>query len=1081
MESGAQAAAGAAGRHAEDVEIGLQELAAGASHGQRGGEPAVAPEAAGVESGARPPPTTSRDQGRLPPPPLSTDSQLFGQRDRLASSTSSLFSGEDRHGLRRFTIRDLQSSWTLFFVRLFHAWSFLLATVVVTGIGIHTFLNLFLAFFRSTTGDGQVLNVWDDWHRTLVTCITGVLYVLLFAGLIERALWLLMDCFSDDMFIDYRRTLCCEGSGPGNFPKRREVVKLTNEESRRSLLEALGDDYVLHHNFFPPPAVASVSPDTFQGQGTSEASAALMTSQSGIIGRSAPPCPQKWVPAGAQLLAAEALQDLASQHEPGTGEVAPQQDVRERLETLPLPAKLAFRVDLRHASLDASRRSLAFWLAIWDLVIQFAIALSILGWPILRAAHGKMLNIPTFLVSLRDQFVDGAVDAATFHICAYFLWSTLMDYWSKMSTLYKRSMLRWARHRLSGGGSRRRRGGSASSEAVMLRGRRMTPRVAALWEAIGEDQENVLGPRKFLPGQADNLNAHVWIRNALALPGSQIGIAVLASLACIMVMCTDGTYFIKLTSFALICFTISCRFFWAARSRQATLHLQQQALSGATHGQFALWFQFNCSIEPLKVRFKSVMVFFCGVGLLLAGLIFDKSVLAAVGMLLACWSAFMFWATFSYFSSLWKFVLAQCATFAVVAIVSLTCEYGWEGFVQATTIILLTQLGLTRRSVQKSKIIVFGFFTIVFVVIATATFLTAASTTGMNRKVKSFSWKCVSDDPSCVEFAFPLRGSRTPYGFCSMSWPMGYDKHGTSDTVSDRCGDTRLSLIDFGEMAGMAYHLPNVSATNVVLNKFFPGWKLVYWQAFNTGKDKQTYTTFLHLRRGKTSVIAVRGTYSAAEVLQDLNYYMPAAFLNLASLLGPSVFDSTGLLLEMQHRNIVLWGLGKIGPETTERDQFRDLLEYVRGQQSELHGEQIYITGHSLGGGLAQVVASLLNLTSVTFSAPGATATSSILSPSPTVSSLRHHNVNVVPDGDVVPWVDKQAGSSLQIDCAMDEPLDCHALASTMCELLAACGDGGGRDHARGFNRSCEVCRASGQADDIGVCQTGRPQRNLEI
>merc|ERR1711920_365591 len=117
------------------------------------------------------------------------------------------------------------------------------------------------------------------------------------------------------------------------------------------------------------------------------------------------------------------------------------------------------------------------------------------------------------------------------------------------------------------------------------------------------------------------------------------------------------------------------------------------------------------------------------------------------------------------------------------------------------------------------------------------------------------------------------------------------------------------------------------------------------------------------------------------------------------------------------------------------------------------------------GGGLATVVGALLDIPSITFSAPGLTATSAILDPTPAVKKLRHQGINVSPHSDIVPQVDQQSGSNLRIDCIL-EPLKCHSLGSTMCELLASCGDGGGRPIPRGYRRSCDACGPSGQSYD---------------
>ena len=57
--------------------------------------------------------------------------------------------------------------------------------------------------------------------------------------------------------------------------------------------------------------------------------------------------------------------------------------------------------------------------------------------------------------------------------------------------------------------------------------------------------------------------------------------------------------------------------------------------------------------------------------------------------------------------------------------------------------------------------------------------------------------------------------------------------------------------------------------------------------------------------------------------------------------------------------------------------------------------------------------------------------------------SCRHKDVNVIPRSDLVPMVDGQLGTLLHIDCPLSNPIQCHSVSNTICELLASCGDGG--------------------------------------
>merc|ERR1712008_488976 len=57
--------------------------------------------------------------------------------------------------------------------------------------------------------------------------------------------------------------------------------------------------------------------------------------------------------------------------------------------------------------------------------------------------------------------------------------------------------------------------------------------------------------------------------------------------------------------------------------------------------------------------------------------------------------------------------------------------------------------------------------------------------------------------------------------------------------------------------------------------------------------------------------------------------------------------------------------------------------------------------------------------------------------------------VVVVPDNDAVPQVDEQLGMVQQIECRREksfepgDPVQCHALHKTICEIWRVCGDPG--------------------------------------
>ncbi|CAE8619439.1 unnamed protein product [Polarella glacialis] len=106
-------------------------------------------------------------------------------------------------------------------------------------------------------------------------------------------------------------------------------------------------------------------------------------------------------------------------------------------------------------------------------------------------------------------------------------------------------------------------------------------------------------------------------------------------------------------------------------------------------------------------------------------------------------------------------------------------------------------------------------------------------------------------------------------------------------------------------------------------------------------------------------------------------------------------------------------------------------------------GYDLIITGHSLGGGLAQIVGARVHATAVTWSPVGVLYNMDRFNI--TERGVYRNIVNVQPDRDVVPLIDKQPGFTQRIACTATT-LQCHSVRRSGCELYRICGDADGRN-----------------------------------
>jgi len=183
------------------------------------------------------------------------------------------------------------------------------------------------------------------------------------------------------------------------------------------------------------------------------------------------------------------------------------------------------------------------------------------------------------------------------------------------------------------------------------------------------------------------------------------------------------------------------------------------------------------------------------------------------------------------------------------------------------------------------------------------------------------------------------------------------------------------------------------------------------------------------------SVVSVRGTQTLLDTVQDMDLWLSVAILQFTDVFLPSLTVWPSQL--SQH--LVLFSSVTYWVSPQNRFFYQPLLEHV----GQIKSGTVYLTGHSLGGGLSKIASALYNKTSVTFSAPGIDI-SRLKFEIPAEKDLSLGSVNVEPQSDIVPLVDYQTGVRQKIPCNVT-PLHCHSITLTAKVLSHSCGDPLGR------------------------------------
>ena len=258
-----------------------------------------------------------------------------------------------------------------------------------------------------------------------------------------------------------------------------------------------------------------------------------------------------------------------------------------------------------------------------------------------------------------------------------------------------------------------------------------------------------------------------------------------------------------------------------------------------------------------------------------------------------------------------------------------------------------------------------------------------------------------------------------------------------------------LNVIDYGLFSMISY-VGDSALTQKATRDIFPAdWNVtVFDDEKYQAKDK--FWTEFHVNNSSTIVIAVRGSefWRVSDYLEDLRMWTEPVAKSLLTLVFPTVRawspKTTAMIFDAFQEFLTFIGI----PDDAQY-KYQEVMEYL-AHRNLTHADNVVLTGHSLGGGIASIAGAIAKFPTVTFLSPGMYQTASkffyhsLKDSRQIVETVHNQSVAIQVENDFVgKYLDSHAGLVQTITCSVDHlaPLTCHLVDNSICNLVRHCRD----------------------------------------
>jgi len=261
-------------------------------------------------------------------------------------------------------------------------------------------------------------------------------------------------------------------------------------------------------------------------------------------------------------------------------------------------------------------------------------------------------------------------------------------------------------------------------------------------------------------------------------------------------------------------------------------------------------------------------------------------------------------------------------------------------------------------------------------------------------------------------------------------------------------GPSTRSMADYAYLAGVAYR--DTSITQNELNQWFGTDVAVdladvvtRYRHRNSQSDSAVSYKLISFpnstNEGESSaVVCIRGTTNAWDMFADAQLWSAAACMQFLRAILPIGEIWTPILSQLVN------AISFFESANIERVSFyKQTTAFVKEVQESEAFENVQVTGHSLGGGLAIITGSQTGVPAVALSGPNAMISRRTFD-GVTEEDLNSKVFNIIPDRDPVARIDDVGELFQHIACKApkNEFVACHFAVRSLCEIIYTCGTG---------------------------------------